>query len=650
MKSIMVAAVAAGSLVATAAFAAVPWTTQWSSPQVISSTPEPGAGPENGTVATSTSGSDAVAVWTQYQGDSRFRVWAATTHDAGVTWEAPIALSNASVNAEFPDLSLSDDGMRATAVWYANVPSGYAMRAAFTTDGGQTWTPRTIAGPIDASRNPHVAVSADGTRVIATWAEYDGVDDVVKVSHSSDGGDTWSTPADVSGSTGDDPAIAISADGMKAIASFTQYDGSNGRATVRTSSDGGATWNPAVTLSAEGEGANQPQIALSDDGNQVTAVWSWSGGSQERVQARSSSDGGVTWTPAADLSEAGRQSTNAQIAASASGSHITVAWQGDDGSRMRVLSSSSTDDGTTWTTPVTHSEAGSSADNPHVAVSADGTSAAVVWYRLIDFNPSRVEAAVSADRGATWSEPDVLSDTTLDSMDPQAAMSANGRRLHTTWAGSADDSYVRASAGTLRTVPGSPTGALATAGDAQVTAFWTAPVDDGGSPITGYTAVANPGGQTCSTSGTSCTIGGLANGTAYTVTVSATNTNGTGPASAASNVVTPTAPPAPAPAPAPTPDPPSTKVKAKANDAKSKLKVTIKPDLGKKKQWEFVVKVKKKGDWKTIKTKKGKTKVYETEGSDHKLTIDLDEGKYKAKSKEARGYQADTSDVVKLKK
>ena len=97
-------------------------------------------------------------------------------------------------------------------------------------------------------------------------------------------------------------------------------------------------------------------------------------------------------------------------------------------------------------------------------------------------------------------------------------------------------------------------------------------------------------------------------------------------------------------------DPPSTKVKAKANDAKSKLKETIKPDLGKKKQWEFVVKVKKKGDWKTIKTKKGKTKVYETEGSDHKLTIDLDDGKYKAKSKEARGYQADTSDVVKLKK
>ena len=91
-------------------------------------------------------------------------------------------------------------------------------------------------------------------------------------------------------------------------------------------------------------------------------------------------------------------------------------------------------------------------------------------------------------------------------------------------------------------------------------------------------------------------------------------------------------------------------MKVKAVDGKNKLRVAIKPDLGPKKQWEFVIKIKKKGDWKTIKTKKDKTKVYETEGSDHTLTVNLDEGKYKAKSKAARGYLADTSDVVELTK
>lgn len=262
-----------------------------------------------------------------------------------------------------------------------------------------------------------------------------------------------------------------------------------------------------------------------------------------------------------------------------------------------------------------------------------------------------MEVVTSADRGATWSGPEALSDTAFDASEPLVTMSASGRRLLATWAGAdSTDTLIRASTGVLRTVPGVPTGVTATAGDAVAAASWNPPADDGGSPITGYTAMSSPGGQSCTSVGTSCTITGLSNGTAYTVTVTASNAIGTGPASAASNIVTPTAPPAPSPTPTPEPEPETTKVKAKAVKSDSKLKVTIKPDLGKKKQWEFVIKVKKKGDWKTIKTKKDKTKVYETEGSDHTMTVDLDEGKYKAKSKEARGYLADTSDVVKLKK
>jgi hypothetical protein len=139
------------------------------------------------------------------------------------------------------------------------------------------------------------------------------------------------------------------------------------------------------------------------------------------------------------------------------------------------------------------------------------------------------------------------------------------------------------------------------------------------------------------------------------VSVTATNAVGTGPASGPSNPVTPAAPPLPpgpepTPEPSPQPDSPSTTVIAKSTNGASRLKVKVKPDLGSKKQWDFVVKIKKKGDWKTLKTKKDKTKVYTTEGKEHTLKINLDKGTYKAKSKSARGYGADTSDVVKLKK
>jgi hypothetical protein len=86
------------------------------------------------------------------------------------------------------------------------------------------------------------------------------------------------------------------------------------------------------------------------------------------------------------------------------------------------------------------------------------------------------------------------------------------------------------------TVPGAPTSVAATAGDHSASVSWTAPADDGGSPITGYTVTVGPGGATMSCSASPCTVAGLTNGTLYSVTVEASNAVGNSVASASGSV------------------------------------------------------------------------------------------------------------------
>jgi hypothetical protein len=101
---------------------------------------------------------------------------------------------------------------------------------------------------------------------------------------------------------------------------------------------------------------------------------------------------------------------------------------------------------------------------------------------------------------------------------------------------------------TATNTPGAPTMGGATGGDTSATVSFSAPLSDGGSPITSYTVTAvdgtNPanGGQTAGSASSPITVPGLTNGDSYTFTVAATNSNGAGTASAPSNAVVPAGP------------------------------------------------------------------------------------------------------------
>ncbi|MFD2379534.1 S-layer homology domain-containing protein [Paenibacillus xanthanilyticus] len=93
--------------------------------------------------------------------------------------------------------------------------------------------------------------------------------------------------------------------------------------------------------------------------------------------------------------------------------------------------------------------------------------------------------------------------------------------------------------GTPATVPAAPTNIKAVSGNKLSTITFSAPTDDGGSPITGYKVTAMPGNIEVSGASSPIIVTGLNNGTGYTFTVQAVNNIGSSAPSAASNKVIP---------------------------------------------------------------------------------------------------------------
>jgi len=339
--------------------------------------------------------------------------------DGGVTWSTAVDLTNLSDSYSFtPRLSVDSSG-RAIAVWRAQAGGGNAIQTRSSSDGGVTWSP--VVNLATAARNlfnPRVSVNSEG-KAIALWVSTNRRQQfTVQANSSTDGGVTWTGAAiDLTNPTSDiaiKPQVSIDSSG-RVTALWEHYDGSNLVAQSRTSSDGGLTWSSPANLSPTGQDVDKPRLSI-DGLGRALAVWTRDG----IVQSRSSADAGLTWSAVVDLSSNGGYAEDPEVSIDASGRAIAV-WARDSIIQTR----SSSDGGLTWTAAVDLTGVDGSAYDPEASI--DGAGRAVAAWAFYNGMQSTVQSRASTDGGVNWSAVVDLSNPEGDVEGPQLSANSSGR-------------------------------------------------------------------------------------------------------------------------------------------------------------------------------------------------------------------------------
>ncbi len=381
----------------------------------------------------------------------------------------------------------------------------------------------TVYGAPNGIWSPYGAIDASGN-LYATWFS---TSLNVFVSRSADGGKTWSAQvmANPASSANEDiaPSIAVAPNGRVYVAWYREHLTNVGylyNISVSYSNDGGATFTGAQNVSG---GASppyhwigHPSIAVDSHGRiyVVYTQWSYTGSLPAWVNYTYSDDG-VTWSPPVTLNSGTLEGMNPRIAIDAQ-NHVDVVWvdgRTGAGGQKTIYYTTSADRGQTWSTPIPLTQGYFTVPSGYyyanVEVASEGDTLLVVWDAQISSN-NYMGYVLSANDGGTWNSENYLSTggqaVTLDA-------DGNG----TFYAFSTDFATTPASIGlTWWHSPPSHPIATVTPGTSSLTVSWTAPPE---TDIVAYHVWRSSDGSsyslvaTVSAGVTSYTDSGLANGT-----------------------------------------------------------------------------------------------------------------------------------------
>jgi len=231
----------------------------WSSPIQVSG----GTWADKPWIATSASGADVYITWT-----TRGNLFAVSSHNSGSTWSSPLQVTNETGHYYYSNGGAVLPNGNAVMVGSEYPESGNATGATGpvpivefrTTNGGTSWS-RTVVDTLntgatyETSSVTTVAADANGTLVL--------------------------------------------------VYSGSNVVGATGHVYVRRSTDSGLTWGSATEITNSAAGADATSVAAAGTGNgQFTVTWMDARTGAWNVWQRGSTDGGLTWSADAKVSDA----------------------------------------------------------------------------------------------------------------------------------------------------------------------------------------------------------------------------------------------------------------------------------------------------------------------------------------------------------
>jgi len=468
------------------------------------------------------------------------------------------------------------------ATYHRNDGSADAIFVSKSTDGGQNWVETEISEG-DGYLQHYPTIAIDGNNYIhVAWAgrvtEAYGISDQIRYRKFTT---SWQAIVNITGANYAQtaPSLAIDANNYVNLV-WAGTDATHAQDQIWYKQYT-TSWQATVGLTNEARYQQNPSIAV-DSSNYLHVVWKGRNAASTATYQIRYINYTSSWQSIQELTTDNGYNQGAPSIAISNDNYLHVVFNGLSASfttvnQIRYLKyTSSWQAVVNWTHDVSY-------DQYYPTVSTDASNIHVVWYsedtnsggflytRYREYTSSWQAIATLLD-GGSRTRPSLMFATYPITSGQRVSRPGVGYTLlyaassTLTIFNSADLSWTDPP---TTTVPDPPTAVSASAGNTEATVSFTAPANNGGADITGYTVTSTPGSFTGTGATSPITVTGLTNGTSYTFTVHATNSVGNSAESSASTAIIP----------ATVPDPP-TAVSASAGNTQATISFTAPANNG----------------------------------------------------------------------